>query len=326
MPQNLKMMLRLAAGVTFSCMAAFAQAQTYPARPVTVIVPFAPGGNLDVITRVVTTEMAKTLGQSFVIENRPGAGGLLGLGRAAKAAPDGYTLAVTASGGFAYTPRMLNSNAFLAADFAPVGMIGITPMVFEVPASSRFKTFQDFAAYAKHNPEGISVGHAGNGTTNHIAILLLQQALGVKFTIVPYSGSAPALNDLLGKQIDAIVDQIPSSLQHLRANTLRALAVTSRERAVDLPSVPTLQQEKVENFDVVTASGLLAPAGVAPEVMQTLSKALNDALKTPAVRDRLNSLGTETRPTTPQEFETFLKGEVRKADELASQGLLKNAQ
>lgn len=326
MAQQLKKIVRLATAIALSCSAGLVHAATYPARPVTVIVPFAPGGNLDVITRVVTTEMAKSLGQPMVIENRPGAGGLLGLGRAAKAAPDGYTLAVTASGGFAYTPRMLNSNAFSPEDFAPVGMIGITPMVFEVPAASQFKTFKDLADYAKLNPEGVSIGHAGNGTTNHIAILLLQKALGINFTVVPYNGSAPALNDLLGQQIDVIVDQIPSSLQHLRAQTLRALAVTSAKRAADLPDVATLQQEGVENFDVVTASGLLAPANVKPEVLQILSKALNDALNAPAVRERLSSLGTETRPTTPGEFDEFLQGEVKKADELASQGLLKNTQ
>src|SRR5690606_26710029 len=135
-------------------------------------------GNLDVVTRVVTGEMAKVLGQPFIVENRPGAGGSLGLGRVAKANPDGYTLTAVANGGFAYTPRIIKSNAFAPTDFAPVGMFGITPLVVEVSASSKFKTFKDFTAYAKQNPNTVSIGHAGNGTTNHIAILLLQKTLG----------------------------------------------------------------------------------------------------------------------------------------------------
>lgn len=323
MRQQLKTILRAAAVVVVSCSAMFAHAATYPSRPLTVIVPYAPGGNLDVITRVVTQEMAKELGQPIVVDNRPGAGGQLGLGQAANAKADGYTLVVAANGGFAFTPRLMNSDAYAPEDFAPIGMIGITPMVFAVPAESQFQSFEQLKSYVEQNPEGVLMGHAGNGTTNHIAILLLQEALDLKFTVVPYNGSAPALNDLLGQHIDVVVDQIPSSLPHLQADALRALAVTSTERAADLPDVPTLQEEGVDDFEVVTASGILAPAGVDPEHLKTLSTALNAALNVPAVRERLSSLGTEVRPTTPSEFETFLLGEVKKADDLDRQGLLK---
>jgi tripartite-type tricarboxylate transporter receptor subunit TctC len=308
------------AGIT-----ATALAQEFPARAITVIVPFAPGGNLDVVTRAVTMEMSKSLEQPFVVENRPGAGGMLGMGRAAKSKPDGYTLIATANGGYAYAPRLSSDPSFAPEDFAPVGMIGSTPLVLEVPAASRFKTFSELVAHARQHPRDLSIGHPGNGTTNHVAILLLEQALGVQFNIIPYKGSGPALNDLMGGQIDAMVDQLPASLPHLRSGSLRPLAVTSADRASDLPDVPTLRQEGLSDFEVVTASGLLAPAGVPPAIISTLNEALNDALRAPAVHEKLLRLGTEVRATSPEAFAAFLDSETRKAERLASEGLLRSA-
>jgi len=322
MIRKLETTLKAAVASMLLCAAGAAHAQAYPDRPVTVVVPYAAGGNLDVITRVVTTEMSDILGQPFVVENRPGAGGSLGLARVAKSDADGYTLAAAANGGFAFTPRIIKTDAFAPTDFAAVGMFGITPLALEVPAESRFQSFDELVSHAKQNPRMVSIGHAGHGTTNHVAILLLQSALDIEFNVIPYKGSAPALNDVLGEQIDAIVDQIPSSLQHLQAKSLRALAVTSQKRAADLPEIPTVAEQGVAGFDVVTASGLLAPAGVDPEIINTLNRALNEALQKPSVRDRLISLGTQSTPTTPAEFDAFLQSEISKAEELDRQGLL----
>ncbi|GAA5236029.1 tripartite tricarboxylate transporter substrate binding protein [Verticiella sediminum] len=297
-------------------------AADYPSHPVTVVVPYAPGGNLDVVTRLVTAAMGRTLGQTVLVSNRPGAGGLIGHGVVAKAAPDGYTLVTTASGSYAYSPKLQSAVPFTPDDFTAIGLIGITPQVLEVSARGRFQTFEELVEYARQKPGEVSIGHAGNGTTNHIAILQLEQALGVKFNIVPYNGSAPALNDLLGNQIDAIVDQLPSSLPHLNGGALRPLAVTSAHRAADLPDVRTLREAGVADFEVVTASGLLAPAGVPQAIVEKLNDALNQALREPAVNERLTGLGTEVQVTTPVEFGKFLQGEVAKADALASQGLL----
>lgn len=217
--------------------------ERYPAQPITVIVPFAAGGNLDVTTRLLTAAMSKTLGQPFVVDNRLGAGGVIGHVAGARASANGYTLTSTANGSFVVTPRLQpGKRAFDMADFKPIGAFGVTPLVLEVQASSRFKTVGEFLAYAKANPEKVSVGHAGNGTTNHVAILQLQQITGARFTVVPYKGSGPALTDLLGGTLDAVVDQLPSSLSHLRADKLRALAVTTPTRAADLPKVPTLAE------------------------------------------------------------------------------------
>ncbi|MBF6989154.1 tripartite tricarboxylate transporter substrate binding protein [Cupriavidus sp. IK-TO18] len=303
--------------------AACAAAEPYPSRPVTVIVPFAAGGNLDVTARTVLSDMSKALGQSFVVDNRVGAGGLIGHEAAARAKPDGYTIVATANGSFAYTPKIIGKPSFTPKDFAPIGMMAVTPLVLEVPVNSRFKSFQELAAFAKANPGKVSIGHAGVGTTNHVAIIQLQAALGTTFTIVPYKGSAPAITDLLGSQLDAVIDQLPSSLPNLKAGKLRALAVTSKMRALDLPQVSTLQEHGLKNFEVVTVSGLMAPAKTPPEILQPLHDALNRALADPAVKQRLQDLGSIASPATAKEFDTLMRDEDARAGMLAKQGLLK---
>lgn len=299
-------------------------ASAYPDHPVTVIVPYAAGGNLDITTRAVTSAMGPLLKGSLVVDNRPGAGGLIGHEQALRSKADGYTLVTTANGSYAYAPRLVpDGKVFSDKDFAPVGFMAITPLVLEVPASSRFKSYQDFIAYARANPGKISIGHPGNGTTNHIAILQLQQATGAVFNIIPYKGSGPGVNDLLGKQLDAFMDQLPSSLPHLKANTLRPLAVTTGARAHDLPDTATLQELGLKGFDISTTTGLLAPAKTPAAVIAQLNAALNQALEEPEVRKRLAGLGSETRTGTPAQFAAYLKDENAKAAALAGKGLLK---
>ncbi|WP_026035753.1 tripartite tricarboxylate transporter substrate binding protein [Cupriavidus sp. BIS7] len=309
--------------IALTCIATCSSAQTYPSKPVTVIVPFAAGGNLDVTTRTVVSEMSKRLGQSFVVDNRVGAGGVIGHEAAARANSDGYTLLATANGSYAYTPKMIGKPTFTPADFAPIGMMAVTPLVLEVPANSRFKTFQDFADFAKRNPGKVAIGHAGVGTTNHVAIVQLQAALHTTFTIVPYKGSAPAITDLLGSQVDAVIDQLPSSLPNLKANKLRALAVTSKVRAPDLPQVSTLRELGLKDFEVVTLSGLMAPAKTPPNVLESLHNALNSALAEPDIKKRLQGLGSIASPSTAQAFDKVMRDEDARAAALARQGLLK---
>lgn len=295
----------------------------YPAQPIAVIVPFAAGGNLDVTTRLVTTAMAKRLGQPLVVDNRAGAGGLIGHSAGARAQADGYTLTATANGSFVVTPKLQpGKRAFQTSDFRTIGAFGATPLVLEVPATSRFKSAAEFLSYAKANPGKLSVGHAGNGTTNHVAILQLQEAAGSQFTVVPYKGSGPALTDVLGGQIDAVVDQLPSSLSHLRAKKLRALAVTSANRAADLPDIPTLAELGLNGFDVSTVSGLLAPAKTPDSVINALSTALTAALKERELIDRLKELGSEPKPMTAQGFSALLAKEDAKAQKLIDEGKL----
>lgn len=302
-----------------------AQAQAdYPNKPITIVVPFAPGGNLDVSARIVTPEMSKILGQSIIIENKAGAGGAIGHQAIARANPDGYTLVTTANGSFTVTPRLQpGKRPFEPGEFTPVGMIGITPCVIEVLATSKFKNLDDLIKYAKANPGKVTVGHSGNGTTNHVAILLFEEAAGIKLNVIPYKGSAPALSDLLGGQIDAVVDQLPSSLNHLRGGKLKALAMTVPKRSVDLPDVPTLDESGFKGFDVATASGFLAPANTPAPVIEKLNAALNQSLANKDVQNRLLGLGSEPSPMTTAQYRDFLMREDAKAEALLQRGTLK---
>jgi len=318
----MKMLKLIAAGViaVAPCSAA---AQSFPSRPVRIIVPFAPGGNLDVTARLIGESMSKTLGQPFVVENRPGAGGAVGQEVVARSAPDGYTLVAATTGTTIVSPLMIPNPPYSLADFAPVGIMAVTPLILEVPAASPYKDFKSYLAAVKANPGKVTIGHSGNGTTNHIAILELQDALKVQFNIVPYKGSGPALVDLVGGQIDSMMDQTSSSLPQVRAGKLRALAVGTPQRLADLPDVPTLQEEGVKDFEATTPSALLVPAKTPPDVVKTLNAALNKALDDPAVRAKLKSLGSEVRETTPAELGDFMRVEEKKLKGLHDQGVLK---
>jgi tripartite-type tricarboxylate transporter receptor subunit TctC len=192
-----------------------------------------------------------------------------------------------------------------------------------VPAASPHRDFKSYVAYVRANPGKVTIGHSGNGTTNHVAILLMQDALKVNWNVIPYKGSGPALVDLIGGQIDSMMDQTSSSLPQIQAGKLRALAVGTRTRVADLPNVPTLAEEGMKDFEAVTPSGLFAPARTPADVVAILNAALNKALADPAIRKRLAELGSEARPMTPGEFDRLLKDEERKFKALAKAGLLK---
>lgn len=308
------------------CMAgAHAQAK-FPSKPITIIVPFAPGGNLDVITRLIGPAMSRHLGQPIVIENKAGAGGLVGLQHVARAAADGYTLAITANGSYAITPKLQKKPPITSADFFPVGSVAITPMVIEVNANSPIKDFKDFISYAKANPGKLSIGHAGNGTTNHAAILQLEQAANVKFNIIPYKGSGLAITDLLAGQIDAVIDQLPSSFPHIQSGKFRPLALTTSERSSDLPNVPTISELGMKGFNSSTTAGLVMPAQTPENIVLILNKALNTALDDPEVKKRLKALGSDVKPSTPSEFKAFLDQEEALTDSLIKSGLLQQSQ
>jgi tripartite-type tricarboxylate transporter receptor subunit TctC len=315
--------VRRLAALVLSCAASLASAQAYPAKPVKLVVPFAPGGNLDVTARLLGEHMARTLGQPVVVENRAGAGGAIGSEVVAKSAPDGYTLVIGTSGTMVVSPLLVPNAPYQLSSFSAIGMAAVTPLLFEVPAASPHKDFRSYLAHVKANPGKVTIGHSGNGTTNHIAILQLQDALKVDWVVVPYKGSGPALIDLVGGQIDSMIDQTSSSLPQIQAGKLRALAVGTRSRIADLPNVPTLQEQGVANFEAVTPSGLFAPAGTPPEVIRTLSSALNKALEDAAVKKRLAELGSEVRIMSPAEFDRFMKDEEAKLKKLAASGVLK---
>ncbi|MGZ5040758.1 MAG: Bug family tripartite tricarboxylate transporter substrate binding protein [Usitatibacter sp.] len=311
------------AAVATALAAGGALAQSYPTKPVKIVVPFAPGGNLDVTARLIGESMAKTLGQPFIVENRAGAGGALGSDAVAKSPPDGYTLVAGTTATTIVSPLLIKDSPYDLQSFTPVGLMAVTPLVLEVPASSPHKDFKSYLAYVRANPGKVTLGHSGNGTTNHVAILQLQDALKVTFNIVPYKGSGPALIDLMGGQIDSMVDQTSSSLPQIQAGKLRALVVLTRERVPDLASVPTMREEGLKDFEAVTPSGLLAPAKTPPEVVRTLNAALAKALADPAVRKKLTDLGSEVRPMSVAEFDRFMHEEEAKLKKLVQSGVLK---
>jgi tripartite-type tricarboxylate transporter receptor subunit TctC len=312
---------------TVSCTIFSAAAQEkYPSRNITVIVPFPAGGNLDVITRLITPGMSRILGQTIIVDNRPGAGGLIGSQLAMRANPDGYTFLTTANGTAAYAPKLQPTSPYTSADFAALGSIAVTPMVLEVNVKSRFRNIGDLVSYAREHPQGVTIGHTGNGTTNHVAILLLERAAHVKFTIVPYKGSAPAITDLLGGQIDAVVDQMPPSMPSILDGKFRALAVTTHDRSIDLPDTPTLAESGFAGFEVTTMTGLQAPAKTPADIVDALNKALNAALQEPELQEKLHKLGAVVHPSTPAEFQRFLAEEEAKAEELVQSGALKKGE
>ncbi len=316
-------MKRLLALLALIPLCGIALAQTFPAKPVRIVVPFAPGGNLDVTTRIVAEAMSRDLGQPIVVENRAGAGGVIGGEAVAGSAPDGYTLLTGTTGTTVVSPLLVPNAPYSRESFAPIAMFAITPLVVEVPAASPLADFKAFVAHVKANPGKVSIGHSGNGTTNHIAILQLQEAIHGKFNIIAYKGSGPALVDLMGGQIDSAVDQTSSSLPQIKAGKLRALAVATKARIADLPQVPTLQEQGLANFEAVTPSGLFAPAKTPAAIVKSLNTAVNKALADPAVKQKLADLGSIVTPMTSEQFDRFLREEEVKLKALVKSGVLK---
>jgi len=269
--------------------------------------------------------LSKELGQPFVIDNRAGAGGVIGQELVSKAAPDGYTLAIGTTGTTVVSPLLVagSKSPYALKDFTPIGMLAVAPLLLEVPASSPYKDVGAFLANVRANPGKVSIGHSGNGTTNHVAILLLQDAMKLNFNVVAYKGSGPMLVDLVGGQIDSGLDQTSSSLAQVKAGKLRALAACTSKRIADLPDVPTLAESGAPGFEAVTPSGLFAPAGTPPEVVKALGTAISHALAQPAIQKRLAELGSEIRPMSPEEFTKFMQDEEARLKALAAKGVLK---
>ncbi|HEX4782356.1 MAG TPA: tripartite tricarboxylate transporter substrate binding protein [Usitatibacter sp.] len=303
-----------------------AAAQSYPTKPVRVVVGFAPGGNLDVTARVFADALSKELGQPFVVENKPGAGGVVAQEAVARAAPDGYTLVVATSGTTVVSPLLVGGKPpYQLSDFACIGLMAVTPLVLEVPAASKYQDVGSFVADVRANPGKVTIGHSGNGTTNHIAILLLEDAMKLDLNVIPYKGSGPMLVDLVGGQIQSGMDQTSSSLAQVQGGKLRALAIATRKRIADLPNVPTLDESGAPGFEAVTPSGLLAPTGTPPEVVKILNAAVNHALADPAVQKKLHALASEIQPMSSEEYTQFMQKEEARLKALNARGVLKGS-
>ncbi|HZP71491.1 MAG TPA: tripartite tricarboxylate transporter substrate binding protein [Pseudolabrys sp.] len=289
------------------------RADDYPSHPVTLVVPFPPGGSTTVMARNVADKLSASLGQQIVVENRAGAGGTIGTRSVAKAAPDGYTILLSYTATMAIAPAMNASAGYdPRKDFAPIGMIGAAPNVLVVHPSMPVHSIPELIAYAKSASPPLQYGSPGVGTVNHLAAEYLALETGIKLQHVPYRGNGPAISDLLGGHIPMMFLPIPVALGNVKAGKLRGLAITSAKRSGLLPELPTLAESGVPGFDVALRYGLAAPAGTPPAIIVRLNKELNAALASEEVRNRLATEGAEALPGSPEDYAADIERDEKK--------------
>nr|WP_255592631.1 tripartite tricarboxylate transporter substrate binding protein [Bordetella sp. BOR01] len=282
----------------------------YPEKPVRLVVGFSPGGATDIAARVVAAELSNILKQPFVVENKPGAGSNLAADQVSRAAPDGYTLFVVAVTSAINQTLYKDLNFDIVKDFAPVGLLIKSPNLLVVNPSLPVNNVQELVDYAKKNPGKLAFASAGTGGSTHMAGELFKLQAGIDMLHVPYRGSAPAMADLIGGQVQLSFDNMPSAWQHVQSGKLRALAVTTKERSASAPNVPTMAESGFPDFDVSAWFGLVAPAGTPSDVIAKLNTAVNQVLAMPAVRERFDTMGAVAAPTTPGQFGDYIKSEV----------------
>jgi tripartite-type tricarboxylate transporter receptor subunit TctC len=303
----------LALVTAMSFFSATAGAQGFPSRPIRLIVPYAPGGNVDISARIVGPGMGELLGQTIIVDNRPGGGGNVGAGLVAKATPDGYTLLVGSSGPLSVNPIVFKDIPYDSVkDFAPVSLVQIVPLVVLVSPKFAVGSVKEFIDRAKAQPGKITIASAGTGTTNHFAIELFSAMTGAKLLHVPYKGSGPALSELLGGQVNTMIDQLTSSMGFIKDGKLKVIAVTAARRVSALPNVPTLAEAGVPNYEASTFLGILAPAGTPREVVTKLNAALRKVVGTAAVQERFRGLGADPGASTPEQFGKTIRDELNK--------------
>jgi tripartite-type tricarboxylate transporter receptor subunit TctC len=285
---------------------------TYPSKPVHLLVPFPPGGAVDIVARTLSDELSKRWGQAIVVENRPGAGGTIAGAAAAKAAPDGYTLILVASG-HALVPYLYPGLPYdPLRDFTPLSLVGSSPNMMLVRADSPFRSIADVLAAARERPGQLSYGYAGNGTSPHLAGELLKYMTKVEITPVPYKGGAPVLNDLLGGHIPLSFNNIPESIGFVQAGKVRPLGVTTAARSPVLPDVSTIAESGLPGYDTGVWWGFLAPAGLPAAVKAKLAKDCAEVVQIASVRDRLLKIGAEPIGSSAEDFEKLIRSDHEK--------------
>ncbi len=305
----------LVARMAFSLLVAatLAQAQTYPAKPVKIIAGFPPGGAADLLARVVGDKLSALLGQSFVVENRPGAGGTIGADAVAKAAPDGYTLLLGAAASQTIAPAIYKSLPYDAAkDFKPVALVATIPVTLVVHPSVAANNVRELVAVMKAASAPMQYASSGSGAIPHLAGELFQLSQGVKLVHVPYKGAPLAMSDLLSGRVQLMFDNLPTVLAHIRSGKLRALAVAGAKRARALPDLPTLAEAGVPNAEVGSWFGVLAPAGTPEAIVGALTREIGKALAADDAKGRLDAMGAEPTYLTPEEFARLIRADTEK--------------
>ncbi|MDF3833134.1 tripartite tricarboxylate transporter substrate binding protein [Cupriavidus basilensis] len=296
-----------------------AQPAAWPAKPVRLVVGYAPGGATDVIARIVANKLGEQLGQSVIVDNRAGANSNVGAEVVAKAVPDGYTL-------YVYTiANTINGTLYNKLgydpqnDFEPIGLIAKIPNLLVVNPKLPVKSVADYVRFAKASPNGVTFASSGSGSSIHLSGEMFKMQAGLNMLHVPYRGSAPAITDLLGGQVQSMFDNTPSALPHVQAGRLRAIAITSAQRSPLLPDVPTVAESGFPGFDVQSWFSLAAPAGTPRPVIERVNAALNKALAAPDVRQRLHDLAATPEPGTPGQLRSFIKAEIKRWHDVVKQ-------
>ncbi len=303
---GLSLLSALASGVP-------AFAQTFPERPVTLVVPFAAGGSTDLVARVIAERMSADLGQQVIVQNMAGAGGNLGADNVARADPDGYTVLMGTVATHALNPLILKTKPYdPEKDFAPISLLVVVPNVLIVNPELPVNTVEELVALLKASPDKFSYASSGNGTPLHLSGELFKKMAGVSMQHIPYKGAGPALNDVIGNQVPIMFDNLPSSSGHIKAGTLRALGVTTAERAPSFPDVPTIAESGVAGYETYTWNALFAPANTPPEVVARLNEAARKALADPAVVERMKEFSATIVGSSPEELAAHVTAELAK--------------
>lgn len=318
--------MALALGLSVASLAAFVSpslAQQFPDRTITLVVPFAAGGSTDVVSRIIAQKMSEDLGQQIVVENVAGAGGNIGADRVAHAEPDGYTILMGTVATHALNPLILTAKPYdPEKDFAPVSLLVVVPNVLVVNPELPAKTVPELIALLKANPDQYSYASSGNGTPLHLSGELFKIMAGVSMQHIPYKGSGPALNDVIGNQVPIMFDNLPSSSSHIKGGTLRALGVTTAQRAPSFPDVPTIA-EAIPGYETYTWNALFAPANTPKEVVDRLNAAARKAMADPAVAEKMKDFSATIVASTPEELAAHVKAELAKWQPVVKQAAIK---
>src|SRR3989440_4083433 len=306
------------------CIAAFAgpgRAQVFPTRPPRLGVPYPPSGNVDITARTVAPALGDALGQPIVIENRAGAGGTIGTGAVIKSPPDGYTLVLGSSATITAGPAVYKNPPYHPfKDLVAVGAIQLAPIVLTGAPETPVNSFAEFVARARARPGQVTIASAGNSDSNHLAIELLLRQANLQLLHVPYKGSGPALTDLIGSQVEAMMDQLTAFVAHIREGRIRALAISSLKRSALLPNVPTLDEAGVKGYEASTFTGIFAPVGVPQSIIDKLSTALRKALAVESVRERYRGMGVDVMDMGQAEFAAYVRADYEKWQRVAREG------
>ncbi len=308
-------------GLCIATAATLAIAQDFPNHPVRLVVPYPPSGNVDITARTVAPAFGEALGQQVIVENRAGAGGRIGTEAVVRSPADGYTLLLGSTATVSAGPAVFKTLSFdPAKDLVAIGPIQSVAMVLTAAPKTPVSTYEEFVALARKKPGQLSIASPGNGTTNHLAIELLMRIADVKLLHVPYKGSGPALTDLLGSQVESMMDQLTASIGHIKEGRIKPLAISSAQRSPLLPNVPTFDELGVKGYEADTFTGIFAPAGVPPAVQQKLNSSLRKAMAVESVRERYRTMGVELMDMSQPQFAAYVRADYQKWQKVAREG------